>query len=189
MSVYGRREYYAPRSAVSYRRAVSPPPMCIDPKLIDPGIGLPDTEEGWLQWPLCGFLPGDSSPDSSPSPPGPSSDSDSTPPPQELSSTLRQKLYVGRKLQAGRKGKGRASEKGGASAKAKASVRGSEWGTQMLKCKWCSSWMQARTMGRHVKHKHPPQGTGVPASARTCTRCGAVLSRPDALQRHERICQ
>ncbi|TBU39494.1 hypothetical protein BD309DRAFT_1022111 [Dichomitus squalens] len=183
MSLYGQFEYRAPRSAGSYRRAVSPPPMCIDPKLVDPGIGLPDTEEGWSQWPLCGFLPGDSTPDSSAEPQGPPSDSDGTPPPQASSSAHKKKMYVGRKLSGGRKRKVRAS------GKPKTSVRGSEPGTQILKCKWCSTWLQERTMQRHVNHKHPTHGTAsVPASARTCTMCGVVFSRTDALHRHERIC-
>ncbi|KAI1792200.1 hypothetical protein LXA43DRAFT_887884, partial [Ganoderma leucocontextum] len=152
-------------------RSVSPPPFCIDPKEVDPGFGLPKTEEEW-SYPLSmDYLSEPESAESSSSRASsatPSSDSDVENvriPPAPASPETKPAPHFARK---------------------KAAVGG--WGTHLLECETCGTMVQERQMQRHVLHKHPKPGHSVSAALRTCKRCNQVFSRVDAMKRHKRKC-
>ena len=125
--------------------------MCIDPKEIDPGVGLPIFEEGWSIYPLPGpppgfFTPRSSSPEPVALPLGPASDSDvtddsATPPPESSSSKHHKKSHFSKK----KHGRGNGNGKGKGSTGVP--------GTQLLKCKMCSTRVQKRQMQRDHQHQ------------------------------------
>ncbi len=157
---------------------MSPPPFCIDPKEIDPGFGLPKTEEEWTYPLSLEYLSdpepseSDSSSSSRASSATPSdSDVENVPipiPPAPPSPKKKPTLHLARKK------------------KLTSTVGG--WGTKLLRCASCGTMVQERQMQRHVLHKHPKPGQSVPEAMQTCKRCDQVFSRVDAMQRHKRKC-